>query len=811
MAAVTIIGAWWFSRGEGFGPGASVHFPGGPDGVFPWVALQAIFGMILGIDTVSCWYRARANAILQQVTVSPFRLALTTTAASSLMLAPLAVVYTLWPVVGAWRLGEEHLFLPSILLLATAGLPFLMLGIAAGFAARLFSRADLWGLAMGLLVLTPFLAWRGFVAPASDLFTLASARHGVLIPTAMLMEDVLLPCSAALGLLLLAPMGFRRREHLEKGSTVVQMPSRFAEVARLARAGALGFGLVGCALLGAPLMRLAPSLLAYEVPLGRNRAVSLPQTDTIPPSVLQRTIRIDPDADTPVVVDLELHSEGKGAFLLGFGQALEVHRIEGPTSIASERIAGLDAVLVTPHEPAAGDTLRLQIHLRPATKALRQWRLAWHPRFARFNHLGSWWGEIGFTTTGGEVLWTQQPAPFRLELPTGVSTMWQVADLQATDAGVIESTRPRTLRGLTGTQSINLTNRPGPISLSARVVDPRGTSVPQFLRLYDSELRRLARAFPRELNIALYELPGLDPTDPFALASSTIDQLPLLLPRLDDYEAPTRPRLVQLFRPIHREIVRVAHEQRFTRIEAPTLLRTGLTEYLHEFAYNQGDHGRLTTETRRDLAFVPWRAPGRTRRPFDLGPAEVARWSLPFNALGYQLGDLHRALGFHHMLRGLLGDEGFLRALLQLDALEELSLDDYRKAAEAVHGATLDWFFAQWLSGSAMPDLAIVEGDALLLPDPATRSLVYRVRVEVANRGTGRMPIPWQIQTEGEAITGIVWLDAGERRTVETTLFDRPLVFELDPDGWVAQMVPVGTRGIPEKSRLFFRTIRELR
>ena len=61
-----------------------------------------------------------------------------------------------------------------------------------------------------------------------------------------------------------------------------------------------------------------------------------------------------------------------------------------------------------------------------------------------------------------------------------------------------------------------------------------------------------------------------------------------------------------------------------------------------------------------------------------------------------------------HMLRSVMGDENFMKLLAavpQKYAWQSISTDDFHKAAEDIHGSSLNYFFQQWIESSGAPEI----------------------------------------------------------------------------------------------------------
>lgn len=171
-------------------------------------------------------------------------------------------------------------------------------------------------------------------------------------------------------------------------------------------------------------------------------------------------------------------------------------------------------------------------------------------------------------------------------------------------------------------------------------------------------------------------------------------------------------------------------------------------------------------------------------------------------------------MAFHHMLRGLLGDDGTVRLhRILVDSLagERLTIEKVREAAEEVHGAELDWFFEQWLVEGVIPEYRIVEGQVILAENVTTRNLEYTTSVRIANRGTGFMPVPVVLSVEGDSIEQLVELGANEEKVVLFVTRDRPISVAIDPEGWIVQKPEFDDRARkPIHPVLFFKTVKEM-
>src|SRR5258708_20743838 len=106
---------------------------------------------------------------------------------------------------------------------------------------------------------------------------------------------------------------------------------------------------------------------------------------------------------------------------------------------------------------------------------------------------------------------------------------------------------------------------------------------------------------------------------------------------------------------------------------------------------------------------------------------QMRRWAMSQSdqgpvSLGYRLGHIKgdgrifRALVYNksaavlHMLRRLVGDDAFFRALRRFYApsrFRKVGTSDFRRAVEIEAGQPLDRFFDRWILGSTLPRLKI--------------------------------------------------------------------------------------------------------
>ncbi|KPL08161.1 hypothetical protein AMJ85_08685, partial [candidate division BRC1 bacterium SM23_51] len=150
----------------------------------------------------------------------------------------------------------------------------------------------------------------------------------------------------------------------------------------------------------------------------------------------------------------------------------------------------------------------------------------------------------------------------------------------------------------------------------------------------------------------------------------------------------------------------------------------------------------------------------------------------------------HDAIHIWRMLHYLLEDDkfaAFLQALAREHTDRLVTVADLQQLAERFYGEPLDWFFTHWLFATGTPQYEVADARATMTENERTRDIEYDVRIVVANKGRGRMPVPVVLQTERDRITRRIWLDGVTTGTLTLHVADRPSVAVVDPSGWITQ------------------------
>jgi len=131
-----------------------------------------------------------------------------------------------------------------------------------------------------------------------------------------------------------------------------------------------------------------------------------------------------------------------------------------------------------------------------------------------------------------------------------------------------------------------------------------------------------------------------------------------------------------------------------------------------------------------------------------------------------------------NMLRSLMGDEKFFQLLKRFPdqyAWKSVTTADFRKAAEALHGSALDYFFVQWIQSTGAPEFDL---EYTVFRTQKGFRVMGKIKQDL---DTFRMPVQLRIQTEGNPEEHIVEV-AGTSSEFVVETFGKPVSLEMDPD-----------------------------
>ncbi|MCC7392572.1 hypothetical protein IT571_09485 [Candidatus Sumerlaeota bacterium] len=844
---ISAAGAYWFARFKGFGEGASVWFPGGIHGIEGFSVFFAVAAVILGGDCIGQWDRHRARQGFETRLASPFRFALASVLSVTLASLIPSLIACYWAIVGAWRADFYVLWLPNLLYMMTTALPILFCGAAAGLLGRTIFKADLAATAVGILLTVPALVFRLISAPAHEPFQLASASFGVLIPAATLIREALVTglqgCLWIALTLLLLPSprketGGRQRGFLRMELPVVRsLASRFRVQLRQWSRSVLLAAMVLAAIGGVAAVQLVRQFprIAVAIDWGRFPSVEgVSRTGILRElAIVRRKIALPENAASPMMITMDFAAPGGEAAtgLVSFGNTLSLESIESEGAIRVSEIGpplgnGSPLHLLKFDPPLKGHAAaRATFKLTPSTRGRRLWEQAYDTRFHRFSGLGEWFGVSARADFNNATLSTiTNESPFEIIAPGAGELQWRAGAAEVSNLG---DGRVRIYQPLADNPSrliaANMMEIPSADSDSLPVTfvlqPQRARLGAQLHRIYSTPFKRLHRLFgdPPE-KLFLYEVPENDPADPMAIPSSKLELLEALLPAFDDEFRPTRDHFYFSFTPNHLGLVSEIFVKSFSRIDDADLMASALILYLNDSGLEGGAaqyHRALLEQS--DAVLIPWSMARQGRTPFDVARASAADWTgavIGTDALQRRRPvPKKRLIAFHHLLRGQLGDDAYVRAIRNLTQKhrgEVLTVDLYRRVLEEEYGDSLKWLFDEWLIEGVLPRYEISDAQALLIENRDTRALEYTTQLTIHNRGTGRLEVPWILMTEEEPVRGKAWLGAGESRELLIKSLDRPIAFEIDSNGTIPQITPTGSGDGTDHARVFFKTVREL-
>jgi len=137
-----------------------------------------------------------------------------------------------------------------------------------------------------------------------------------------------------------------------------------------------------------------------------------------------------------------------------------------------------------------------------------------------------------------------------------------------------------------------------------------------------------------------------------------------------------------------------------------------------------------------------------------------------------------------HMLRHVMGDEVFFRALktyVKTFAYKNASTEDYQAVCEKEYRRSLDWFFKEWIYGDGRPEYKY----QWTVSRAGTRHIVKLI-VDQAQTGPGlfRMPLDVVLTTPTSEKKFVV-RDERRSQSFEFSLDEDVLQLKVDPEGMV--------------------------
>lgn len=146
-----------------------------------------------------------------------------------------------------------------------------------------------------------------------------------------------------------------------------------------------------------------------------------------------------------------------------------------------------------------------------------------------------------------------------------------------------------------------------------------------------------------------------------------------------------------------------------------------------------------------------------------------------------------------HMLRGVMGDEKFFPAVRKYLGGEDLATyrsvttQEFQQYMEAEYGASLEWFFQQWIYGEYYPTYKF-DWDAIA--DAGSFDLVFNLEQLYLNeRQLFTMPVRLQVVYEDGSDTTVTVFNNEAVQQWTFRLPAKPELVKVDPDNWILKRV----------------------
>jgi tetratricopeptide (TPR) repeat protein len=140
------------------------------------------------------------------------------------------------------------------------------------------------------------------------------------------------------------------------------------------------------------------------------------------------------------------------------------------------------------------------------------------------------------------------------------------------------------------------------------------------------------------------------------------------------------------------------------------------------------------------------------------------------------------------MLRYVMGDQKFfqlLKAYVQQNAWKAVSTEDLRKAAEAIDGRDMGWFFIQWIENSGAPEFKL-DYTVYRISDPKGFRVMGKISQDM---DIFRMPVDLKIMTEGNPEEKKVEV-VGTSSEFSVDTFGKPKSVVIDPNDHLLRLSP---------------------
>lgn len=148
-----------------------------------------------------------------------------------------------------------------------------------------------------------------------------------------------------------------------------------------------------------------------------------------------------------------------------------------------------------------------------------------------------------------------------------------------------------------------------------------------------------------------------------------------------------------------------------------------------------------------------------------------------------------KSIPVFQMLYLVLGHDTWLKMLQRFKSKIHknfLAPEVLQEAVRETTGDPMDWFFDYWMkSGAGLPSYRVKGYRAWMSEGEKEDESIYNVEIDIANLGTGRMPVPVRLSTSKEPINDKIWLGPAETATWKVTTKNLPMQVQVDPDQWI--------------------------
>ncbi len=150
----------------------------------------------------------------------------------------------------------------------------------------------------------------------------------------------------------------------------------------------------------------------------------------------------------------------------------------------------------------------------------------------------------------------------------------------------------------------------------------------------------------------------------------------------------------------------------------------------------------------------------------------------------------HKGAAVLHMLRHVLGDSVFFKAMYQYAndprfRFSTASTEDFQSVCETVSGKSLGYFFSEWIYGERYPTYQYEWGSAPSGPGDSVRVSVYQT-TGTSNPTFFQMPIDFRFTGAGMDTTLVVMSNTASQ-VFSFALPHAPTGFQFDPNNWIVK------------------------